>query len=263
MADMYWHKQIPSARLFPELDWDKPERRDQAGRLLIIGGNLHGFASVAQSYEVAKKAGIGDVRILLPDILQKVVGKSLLHAYFAPSTPSGSFSRLALGEWMHHASWADSVLLSSDLGRNSETAVLVESFCRKYYGRLVVTADSVNIVNNFANFVSSRPETLLVMSLGQLQRLISELKLPKTIISSMDLPRIVEYLHEFTSEYGLNLITKQGESLIVASSGEVSSTGTGSSSEIWQVKTAASAVTSWAHHPTKPFQSLTTSVLAA
>jgi NAD(P)H-hydrate repair Nnr-like enzyme with NAD(P)H-hydrate dehydratase domain len=259
----YWHKQSIDNPLFPDLEWDKPERRDQAGELLIIGGNLHGFASLAQSYEIANKAGIGDVRILMPDALQKVVGNLLPRAYFAPSTPSGSFSRLALGEWMFHASWADSVLLASDLGRNSETAVVVEAFCRKYEGRLAVTADSVNIVNNFAQYISSRPETLLVMSLGQLQKFISALKLPKTITSSTDLSTIVEYLHEFTSDHGFNLITKQGESLIVASGGEVSTMGSGSSSELWQVKTAAGAVTSWTHHPTKPFQSLTGSVLVA
>ena len=32
----YWQKQTEKA-LFPEIEWSKPERKDQAGRILIIG----------------------------------------------------------------------------------------------------------------------------------------------------------------------------------------------------------------------------------
>ena len=41
----YWHKQTSSKPLFPELIWSRPENRQLAGKLLIIGGNLHGFAT--------------------------------------------------------------------------------------------------------------------------------------------------------------------------------------------------------------------------
>ena len=56
---------------FPDVEWNKPERRDQAGKLGIIGGNKLGFLAVAESYQEALKAGVGEARVLLPDALKK------------------------------------------------------------------------------------------------------------------------------------------------------------------------------------------------
>src|SRR6185369_8603868 len=127
----YWLRQEAGKPLFPELEWSRPENRSQAGKLLIIGGNLHGFAAPAEAYAEATKAGIGTARVLLPDAVQKIVGRFLENGEFAPSTPSGSFSQKALNEWLIHSSWADGVLLAGDLGRNSETAIVLEKFLGK------------------------------------------------------------------------------------------------------------------------------------
>src|SRR5438034_11126943 len=104
----YWLRQEAGKPLFPELEWSQPENRTQAGKLLIIGGNLHGFAAPAEAYAEAVKAGIGTARVLLPDALQKTVGRVLENGAFASSTPaSGSFSQKALGERLTDAAWAD------------------------------------------------------------------------------------------------------------------------------------------------------------
>ena len=55
MDTSYWQKQTVSKPLFPDIDWNKPERRNQAGKLLIVGGNKLGFAAVAESYQTALK----------------------------------------------------------------------------------------------------------------------------------------------------------------------------------------------------------------
>src|SRR5262245_34884782 len=124
MEREYWRKQQPGKLLFPELEWSRPENKAQAGKLLIVGGNQHGFAAPAEAYAVATKTGIGTARVLLPDALQKTVGRILDNGEFAPSTPSGSFSQKALGELLSYSSWADAALLAGDFGRNSETAIL-------------------------------------------------------------------------------------------------------------------------------------------
>ena len=69
----FWQKQEPGKPLFPDVEWNKPERRDQAGKLGIIGGNKLGFLAVAESYQEALKAGVGEARVLLPDALKKNV----------------------------------------------------------------------------------------------------------------------------------------------------------------------------------------------
>ena len=55
------------------------------------------------------------------------MGKTLEDGEYAPSTPSGSFSTQALGELQAMANWADGTLIAGDIGRNSETAILLEN----------------------------------------------------------------------------------------------------------------------------------------
>ena len=66
MPEEYWKRQ-GTKPLFEELEWNKPERRDQAGRLLIVGGNVHALGAPAKSYELALQTGIGAAKIALPD----------------------------------------------------------------------------------------------------------------------------------------------------------------------------------------------------
>ncbi|HXY18323.1 MAG TPA: hypothetical protein VEH48_02805, partial [Candidatus Nitrosopolaris sp.] len=134
MEDTNWLRQTPDKPLFPDLLWSRPENKRQRGKLLIVGGNSHGFAAPASAFAAAGTAGIGAARVLLPDATQKTIGTGFTDAVFAPSTPSGSFSRQALAELLENAGWADGVLLAGDFGRNSETAILLESFLDKYKG---------------------------------------------------------------------------------------------------------------------------------
>ena len=67
----YWKKQSPDTPLFPDIEWSKPENRTQAGKLGIVGGNKLGFAGVAEAYSVASSSGVGQIRVLLPDVLKK------------------------------------------------------------------------------------------------------------------------------------------------------------------------------------------------
>ncbi|MEK7153084.1 MAG: hypothetical protein AAB834_03995, partial [Patescibacteria group bacterium] len=86
MNPEFWQKQVPGKPLFPELEWSRPENRQMAGKLLIVGGNLHGFAAPAEAYALSLKAGIGTSRVLLPSAIQKVVGPSIENGEFAAST---------------------------------------------------------------------------------------------------------------------------------------------------------------------------------
>src|SRR5436309_99108 len=107
MDHTYWHKQTPSTPLFPDLLWSRPEHRAQAGKLGIVGGHAQSFAAAATAYAEAGKAGIGTARALLPDSLEKTVGRIFEAGEYAPSTPSGSFSQRAIGETLELANWGD------------------------------------------------------------------------------------------------------------------------------------------------------------
>jgi hypothetical protein len=156
MDRTFWQRQTADKPLFPDLLWSRPETKRTAGKLLIVGGNAHGFSAAAEAYGAAAKAGIGTARVLLPDSLQKTVGKVFAAGEYAPSTPSGSFSQQALAELLELAQWADGVLLAGDFGRNSETAILLESFAAKYQGagHQLTFHTGIHIINGF--FASGR-----------------------------------------------------------------------------------------------------------
>ncbi|HSX35250.1 MAG TPA: hypothetical protein VLF62_06425 [Candidatus Saccharimonadales bacterium] len=262
MEREYWLRQEPGKPLFPELEWSRPENRLQAGKLLVVGGNLYGFAAPAEAFAVATRAGIGSARVLLPSAIQKIVGQILETGEYAPSTPSGSFSQKALNELLLSANWADAVLLAGDLGRNSETAILLEKFLAKFSGAVTITKDAVDYAASAPHTVLQRKDTLLVLSFSQLQRLATAAKSPQAITFSMDLLRLTEWLHDFTSQYQPYIIVKHLDTLFVAAHGQVSTTRLTEPRQIWRIAAASNAAVWWLQNPTKPFEALTTSVIS-
>jgi NAD(P)H-hydrate repair Nnr-like enzyme with NAD(P)H-hydrate dehydratase domain len=257
----YWHKQLPGKPLFSDLLWSRPESKRTAGKLLIIGGNVHSFSAVGQAHQAATAAGIGTIRIILPDSLQKTVSKLLPEADFAPSTPSGSFSQAALAIFLDNAAWADGVLLAGDFGRNSETSIVLEKFVSKFQGQLVLTKDSVDYFSQLPKAVGNRPNTCLIVTMAQLQQMASHLNSSVAFTFNLNLMQLVEKLHQFTETYRVNLILKHLDTMFVAVDGRISTTPTDLKDEdAWRIAIAAQASVWWLQNPSKPFESLTTSV---
>jgi len=261
MERTFWHRQTADQPLFPDMLWSRPENKARAGKLLVIGGNVHGFAAAGEAYNQALKAGIGSVRVLLPDRLQKTVSKLFPEAEFAPSTPSGSFGRQALAELLDLSAWADGVLLAGDFGRNSETAILLEQFSQKYSGQLTLTKDALDYFTATPKVLISRRETLLVLSFAQLQKLAIKTGLTKAFTFEMGLVQLMDSLHEFTEQHPVALTVKHLENICVAFAGQVSSTKVNDDKDIWRVPTAAHAATWWLQSPAKPFEALATSLI--
>jgi NAD(P)H-hydrate repair Nnr-like enzyme with NAD(P)H-hydrate dehydratase domain len=259
----YWHRQTAETPLFPDLLWSRPENKAQGGKLLITGGNAHGFAAAGEAYAEASKAGVGTARVLLPDSLQKTVGKVFEAGEYAPSTPSGSFAQQALAELLAMSEWADGVLLAGDLGRNSETAILLEQFICKYEGQLTLTKDAADYFTKAPQALLARDNTLLVLSFAQLQKLATSARFTSAFRFDMDFLRLVEALHEFTTRYQAAIIVKYLQNIFVAVGGQVSSTKLVEDQEIWRVKTAARASVWWLQNPSQTFEALTTSLVQA
>lgn len=258
MDAAYWQKQTAEP-LFADLLWSRPENKQHAGKLLIIGGNLHGFAAPASAYQEVLQAGAGTARVLLPSALQKTVGKILEHGEYAPSTPSGSFSKQALGEWLIHSQWADAVLLAGDLGRNSETAITTEQFTTKYAEQLIITKDAVDYFYVTATDIIKRPKTTLVLTLAQLQKIARHSKWPHTVTFDLGLAQMVEWLHDFSAAHAANIVTYHNGIIFVAVNGRVSTTNVGEQ-ETWRLKTASHASVWLMQNPAKPFEALTVAV---
>jgi ADP-dependent NAD(P)H-hydrate dehydratase / NAD(P)H-hydrate epimerase len=256
----YWQRQEPGKPLFPDLLWSRPENKQYAGKLLIVGGNAYGFAAPAEAYQEAGKAGIGVARVLLPDALQKTVGKVFLAGEYAPSTPSGSFSQKALLELLDMAQWADGVLIDGNLGRNSETAILLEKFIEKYSGQLTLSNDGADYFITPQATILERPDTLLVLNFAQLQKLAVHAHFATAFTSSMDLLHFVTAMHEFTADHHAYLAVQHLGNLVIAVGGKVSTTKLPPDAPPQASKTAAHASVWWLQNPEKPFEALTVAV---
>lgn len=261
MEHPYWHKQTLAQPLYPDIEWSKPEQKSKAGRLGIIGGNKLGFAGVAEAYGVSTNAGVGEVRVLLPDALKKSIPPVMTDVIYGATNPSGSLAKDSLTEMKAIGDWATGILMVGDAGRNSETAIVYEDFLRDYSGPLTITRDAVDLIKNASSSVVERPDTLLVVSFAQLQKLFQLIYYPKVLTFSMQLTGLVEALHKFTVTYPVSITVLFKDQLLVSSNGEVTSTPWDNPMAIWRGVTAAKASCYWMWSPSKPLESVTASLV--
>jgi hypothetical protein len=160
--------------LFPDLLWARPENKQQAGKVLVIGGNSYSLSDPAMAYNHVEKAGVGAIRVLLPDKAGKLLPKSVLPVDLSPTNVSGSFALKSLDSWLEHTAWADAVLLAGDFGRNSETAILVEKYLTKTTVPLIFTNDALHYLE-IPVLASATTHVFAVGGLGQLQRILTAL----------------------------------------------------------------------------------------
>ncbi len=255
MANTIWLKQTSDKPLFPDILWGRPENKQSAGRLLIVGGNLHAFSIVASAYSEATLAGIGVARAILPDSLVKSISRIFTEALFAPSTPSGSFSRQALGEVMQELGWADGLLLAGNFGKNSETAIFIEGLLEKNQSLACIVDDGIDYFYNKPTSITNREKTIIVASFSQLQKLAHGQALFK---HDMDLSHFVEELGTYTTNLKSIIVTSFADNIIVASSGRVCTT----KMEISLVKLATRAVVFGLQNPTKIFEAVTSCMVS-
>ncbi len=258
----YWHKQTIANPLYPDIEWGKPEQRSAAGRLGIVGGNKLGFVGVAEAYGTALQTGAGQVRVLLPDVLRKTIPTSITDTIFGATNPSGSLAKDAKVELDTLGEWSTGVLMIGDVGRNSETAILYENFLLDYKGPLVVTRDTVDLMKNSASAMVERPDTLLVVSFAQLQKLFQHVYYPKILTFSMQLASLVEALHKFTITYPCTIMVLHKEYIVIASGGEVTTTPWENPMAIWRGSVATKAACYWLWNAGQPLTAATASIVS-
>lgn len=254
----YWLKQTTDKPLFEDILWSRPQNQRSAGKLLIIGGHQGNFSQTVRLYESAMASGAGSVRVILPDSLQKTLGKHLEYVWFGPANNSGSFKKEALALWLDQAEWADSVLISSDIGKSSETAIALEGFLQKYQGQINLVGISANLLE--AKAYIRRPSTLVSLSLAELQKFLISARSMHAIYSGMQLSQLAEAMHLFSGRFEVAILTAHNDNLVVAYKGKVT-TQPDDLREMWQLDCAASASVFWLQNPTKTFESITSSFI--
>lgn len=258
MTSDIWRKQDPQKPLFEDLIWSKPTNKLTSGKLLVIGGNANGFTAPALAYNQALGAGVGTVKVLLPMVLQKIVGKALPEAEFAPSNNSGSFSRQSLSSFMDLADWSDAVLLAGNFSSNSETSALLEDFLDRYQGAVTFSDDSLDVVINNPHAVLNRPQSLLVLDFNKLQKLLINSRFQMAIKSSLSIDAYVEILSEYTKRFKPMILTEFNGHIVVASQGKIVTTK--AEPDLAELATKASVW--WLQNPSKALEAISSAVVS-
>ena len=179
---------------------------------------------------------------------------------FGATNPSGSLARGASNEMAAISAWATGVLLVGDAGRNSETAILYEDFLKDYTGPLTITRDAVDLIKNSSATIVERPNTLLVVSFAQLQKLFQSVYYPKVLTFSMQLAHLVDALHKFTITYPCAVMVLHKDYILIAEGGAVTSTEWQNPMAIWRGSVAAKAASYWLWNPSSALIAATASI---
>lgn len=249
------YQQQTGKPLFPNIIWSRPETKQGAGKLLIIGGQAHEFLHVAESYAAAEKAGAGTIRVVMPDSTQKIT-RMLPNIEYAPSNNSGSFARIALAELLDAALWSDGVLLGGDIGRNSETSLMLESFISKYDGLLVISANALSSITMPLSELIERPRTVLSITITDLQKLGIAIGLERPVTSTIGNVELAQILKELSSVYPAAFAVIKDASIWTCLNGEVALTKNSESKSA--VEFAAQSAVWSIQNPAKLYEAFTT-----
>ena len=265
MKHDYWLKQTSKQPAFPDVEWNRPQQASRAGRLAIVGGaGLH-FFGVTSSFEAATAAGAGEIRVLLPDSLQRTIPRTVSETRFLATTPAGSISAEAATDLQAANSWSTVTLLAGDFGKNSETAVAITRSALAATSPLIIARDSIDLLMQDISSFISRPSTTLICSFAQLQKIFRQLYYPKVLTFAMPLGLVVETLHKFTAVYPATLVVFHAEHIMVAHAGNVVSQPWDTPMDIWKGTTpgVVAAYQAWASSDEERFHNTAASLLAS
>ncbi len=206
--------------LFPDLLWSRPETKHGAGKLAAIGGQANEFIQVAESYAAAEKHGAGIIRVVMPESTRSFT-KMLPNIEYAPSNPSGSFAQTALSELIDLGLWSDATLLAGNLGRNSETSLMLEKLITKLSNRIIISPDAQQSIDINPQELLSSQNLVYVNSYEAFQKVGIALKLQTPITSSAGNLEFAQILHELSKAYPALIVILRGNTVWCAHNGTV------------------------------------------
>jgi len=219
-----WLKQTVANPLYDNLLWSRPENKLHSGKVVVIGGNSHSFAKTVNSYQLLIKAGLGQVTVMLPKPISKIIGHISSDLIFCPSTDSGSFSSQSLDNFLDYSDFSDGIFLSGELSNNSETLIVIEKLIERITKSIILSDDSIDLALQLNEHILSRDNMIYVGDLGKIQKLLTKFKSTNAITSSISLSDLVRLTQIFSSKTPISLVTIHDGYVVVAKNGQVSTT---------------------------------------
>lgn len=273
----YWQKQTQP--LFSDLLWNVPERK--TGRLALVGGHQQSFATPVRLAEYITQRFPLDVTTFLPDALRSQL-PPLPNLTFCASTATGSFAKSSTLQTAFTD--YDATLLVGDLSKNSATTIALSeaitgqesgsqkvaitgqgTSAQKVAKPLTITRDAVDALLTEMPLLLQRPQTFLVASMLQLQKIFRAIYYPKMILLTQPLLPALTTLHKFTLTYPATIVTFHQDQIIVATQGKVSTTHIVDTNytplTLWSGQLAANLTALNLYNPGQPYAATTAAIL--
>lgn len=208
-------KPFNSDGVVERLSWEKPERKDQAGSLIIFGGSSFKLKEVDTIFKAAKHYGIGSVSALVPESLAKVFKRD--DPYLIPVAQDNYFGLTDSGFKMltEECIVADGLILA-DIGNNSSTGLKLAKLISNYLKPVLLTDSAMPLISSYATEILSNSNLVLLLNLQNTQKLIkaSNLKLSFALNSDLATSKKIELLHEFQSQVAASIVLLDDERII-------------------------------------------------
>jgi NAD(P)H-hydrate repair Nnr-like enzyme with NAD(P)H-hydrate dehydratase domain len=243
--------------LYPKVLYNRPITRTGAGRLLIAGGHSGEFSLPTTLYQLALAAGLGECRVVLPDVLAKFLGGAPGVA-FATSTESGSLAREALGRIVELAEDADAVALGASLSGNSSTSMLIERLAKEIDRPLIIFDDALPALKPNITSVTNRPDVLIIATMAEIFKLCGALNIPINVRPGAGLINKLEIIQDLAAASAASYAVYGTEIIIAAGSHPLTVTPINYQLSLMPALFYAALSTYWIQSPSAPAEGLTT-----
>ena len=207
--------------LFPKVLYNRPITRSGGGRLLIVGGHSGEFSLPTAIHQFAVAAGIGEATAIMPDKLAKFLGGAPGTA-FAPSTPSGSLAREALGRILELSEEADAIAIGASLSNNSVTAMLTERLVTEAQRPVIIFDEGLVALRQNITSITGNTNALLIVTMAEVFKLCGSLGIGINIRPNGGLINKLEIIRDLAAVsqaayvvYGSEIIISAGAENIV------------------------------------------------
>lgn len=192
-------KPLNTNELEKKLAWEKPERKDQAGSLVIFGGVSLKLKEVDTVFRSAKSCGVSSIQTLVPESLARVFKRE--DQYLTPVNFDNYYglSDTGLKTLTEEFALVDSLVLA-DIGSSSATEHKLALIISKTFKPVIISESSFNLVLNYPDEILNNPNITIIVNLQKLQKLIklTNIKLEAPLLSSSTLKSKIEAVSQLS-----------------------------------------------------------------
>lgn len=180
------------------------------GPILIIGGSIGLDGAVTLTSKAALRAGAGIVNACVPESLYNSVKSRSDETIVTPLEEKNGFLALKnFDKLLQLSEKAKIVVIGPGIGRDKETQELVRRLIEKIEKPLVIDADGLNAISEDKKCLNNiKKDVILTPHIGEMSRLTGR-KIEDIIKDKISITK------DFIKDYKVNVLLKDGRSMVV------------------------------------------------